>query len=216
MFLDEVGEMPLSVQAKLLRVLEQREVVRVGSVKPRPIDVRILAATNRDLESEVARGRFRQDFYFRLNKFMFHIPPLRERVDEIEPLARLFIHQACHAMGRECDLRLGSEALAILVRYEWPGNIRELKNVIERAYILADDQIEASHIPTDVGVPEVELPEQSAAPPLKVGTSLADAERRLIMATLTHFAGDKRRAAETLGISLKTLYNRLNSYRGAA
>src|SRR5262249_31343937 len=111
---------------------------------------------------------------------------------------------------------IAPDVLARFERYGWPGNVRELRNVLERAFILADDEITLGQVPPEVGVPEVELPEQSASPPLKVGISLADAERRLVLATLSHFAGDKRQAAETLGISLKTLYNRLSTYRGAA
>jgi len=146
--------------------------------------------------------------------FPIAMPPLRERGEDLELLARHFLGQLSEEHGSQKDLT--ADVMERFERYAWPGNVRELKNVLERAFIMADDRIEAVHIPTDVGVPQIELPEQSAAPPLKVGTSLADAERRLIMATLNHYAGDKRRAADTLGISLKTLYNRLNSYRGVA
>jgi DNA-binding NtrC family response regulator len=134
-FLDEVGEMPLSLQAKLLRVIEQREVLRVGALTPRPIDVRFVAATNRDLQQELALGRFRQDLYFRLNGFSIVIPPLRERVEEIEPLARHFVELACKQSGRR-RLDIAKEAVAQLATYDWPGNIRELKNVIDRAVLL--------------------------------------------------------------------------------
>jgi two-component system response regulator AtoC len=214
LFLDEVTEMPMELQVKLLRVLETRNVLRVGGSTPVEVDVRVIAATNRIPAEAVSEGKLREDLYYRLSVFPITLPPLRDRDEDLELLTRRFLAQLAEEHGT--PKHLNAEVLARFERYGWPGNVRELKNVIERAYILADDQIEASHIPADVGVPEVELPEQSAAPPLKVGTSLADAERRLIMATLTHFAGDKRRAAETLGISLKTLYNRLNSYRGAA
>jgi DNA-binding NtrC family response regulator len=214
LFLDEVTEMPMELQVKLLRVLETRNVLRVGGSTPVEVDVRVIAATNRVPAESVSEGKLREDLYYRLSVFPIALPPLRDRDEDLELLTRRFLAQLAEEHGT--PKHLTTEVIARFERYGWPGNVRELKNVIERAYILADDQIEASHIPADVGVPEVELPEQSAAPPLKVGTSLADAERRLIMATLTHFAGDKRRAAETLGISLKTLYNRLNSYRGAA
>jgi DNA-binding NtrC family response regulator len=214
LFLDEVTEMPMELQVKLLRVLETRNVLRVGGSVPVEVDVRVIAATNRLPAEAVSEGKLREDLYYRLSVFPISLPPLRDRDEDLELLTRRFLAQLAEEHGT--PKRITPEVLARFERYAWPGNVRELKNVIERAYILADDEIEASHIPTDVGVPEVELPEQSAAPPLKVGTSLADAERRLIMATLSHFAGDKRRAAETLGISLKTLYNRLNSYRGAA
>jgi transcriptional regulator with GAF, ATPase, and Fis domain len=145
-FLDEVGEMPLSLQAKLLRVIEQREVLRVGALTPRPIDVRFVAATNRDLQQELLLGRFRQDLFFRLNGFSIVIPPLRERVDEIEPLARHFLDIACRQVGRR-RLDLGKDALSQLVTYEWPGNIRELKNVIDRAVLLCSGSvIGAEHV----------------------------------------------------------------------
>jgi DNA-binding NtrC family response regulator len=135
-FLDEVGEMPLSLQAKLLRVLEQREVLRVGSLRPRPIDVRFIAATNRDLDAEILAGRFRQDLFFRLNGIALSIPPLRERLDELEPLAHAFIEQACARTKRPTTPRLSSVALEAMRAYGWPGNIRELRNVMERAVLL--------------------------------------------------------------------------------
>ena len=214
LFLDEITEMPMELQVKLLRVLESNTVLRVGGSAPVEVDVRVIAATNRSPTEAVSEGKLREDLYYRLSVFPITLPPLRDRDEDLELLARRFLAALAEEHGTLKQVQ--PEVLARFERYGWPGNVRELKNVIERAYILADEVIEASHIPADVGVPEVELPEQSAAPPLKVGTSLADAEKRLIMATLTHFAGDKRRAAETLGISLKTLYNRLNSYRGAA
>jgi DNA-binding NtrC family response regulator len=214
LFLDEVTEMPMELQVKLLRVLETHNVLRVGGSTPVEVDVRVITATNRPPADAVSEGKLREDLYYRLSVFPISLPPLRDRDEDLELLTRRFLAQLTEEHGTQ--KRITPEVMARFERYAWPGNVRELKNVIERAYILADEEIEPGHIPTDVGVPEVELPEQSAAPPLKVGTSLADAERRLIMATLTHFAGDKRRAAETLGISLKTLYNRLNSYRGAA
>jgi DNA-binding NtrC family response regulator len=214
LFLDEVTEMPMELQVKLLRVLETRSVLRVGGSTPFEVDVRVITATNRIPAEAVSEGKLREDLYYRLSVFPISLPPLRDRDEDLELLTRRFLAQLAEEHGT--PKRISAEVMLRFERYGWPGNVRELKNVIERAYILADDEIETSHIPTDIGVPEVELPEQSAAPPLKVGTSLADAERRLIMATLSHYAGDKRRAAETLGISLKTLYNRLNSYRGAA
>ena len=214
LFLDEITEMPMELQVKLLRVLETRNVLRVGGSTPVEVDVRVIAATNRLPADALSEGKLREDLYYRLSVFPITLPPLRDRDEDLELLTRRFLAQLAEEHGT--PKQINHEVLTRFERYAWPGNVRELKNVIERAYILADEQIEPAHIPADVGVPEVELPEQSAAPPLKVGTSLADAERRLIMATLTHFAGDKRRAAETLGISLKTLYNRLNSYRGAA
>ena len=147
-FLDEVGEMPHSLQAKLLRVLEQRQVLRIGAVRPRTIDVRLIAATNRDLENEVARGNFRRDLYYRLAATTVVIPPLRERRGEILGLARLFVeHYAARA--RRKPPRMGPDAHDALLNYTWPGNVRELKNVIERAVLLCGEWITAEHLPID-------------------------------------------------------------------
>ena len=148
--LDEVGEMPLALQVKLLRVLEQREVMRVGAVRPRIIDVRFIAATNRNLENEIAVGRFREDLYFRLNGISLSLPPLRERIEEIGPLATVFIEQVCRAMGRASRPRLSPEATETFLRYQWPGNIRELRNVIERAVLLSTGEyIGREHLPVE-------------------------------------------------------------------
>ena len=150
-FLDEVGELPLSTQVKLLRVLEERKVLRVGGLEPRAIDVRFLAATNRDLEAEVVAGRFRQDLYFRLNGVSLVIPPLRERLGELEGLARAFIVQACRQPPvRQQPPALSNEALQRLRQYSWPGNIRELRNLIERAVLLCGDgPILVEHLPVE-------------------------------------------------------------------
>jgi len=149
-FLDEIGELPMTVQVKLLRVLEDRKVMRVGGIKPTRIDVRFVAATNRDVETEVARGRFRQDLYFRLAGITLTIPPLRERVDEIAGLARLFLDQASGNLGRTEPLRLSRDALRLLEGYAWPGNIRELRNMIERAALLCvGDAITPEHLPVE-------------------------------------------------------------------
>jgi DNA-binding NtrC family response regulator len=166
LFLDEVGEMPLPMQAKLLRVLEMRQVTRVGATRPVPVDVRFVAATNRDLDEEVASKAFREDLYFRLNGFALEIPPLRERVDEIEPLARHFLDQACRQQGRQAAL--SDDALAWLQRYPWPGNIRELRNVVERALLLCTgDVITREHLPAHKaaapGESPLSLPGQAAA-----------------------------------------------------
>jgi DNA-binding NtrC family response regulator len=138
-FLDEIGELPMSVQVKLLRVLEERKVLRVGALKARPIDVRFVAATNRDLEAEVARGTFRRDLFYRLNGVSLFVPPLRERIAEIAPLARGFIAEACKRLGRLREPALGPEVRGMLEGYPWPGNVRELRNVCERAVLLCGD-----------------------------------------------------------------------------
>jgi transcriptional regulator with PAS, ATPase and Fis domain len=149
-FLDEVGEMPLAMQAKLLRVIEKREVLRVGALKVRPIDVRFLSATHRDLESEVKRGSFRQDLYFRLNGVTIVLPPLRERKDEIEPLAEHFLRDLSAYAGTKRVPKLTQGARQLLAAYRWPGNIRELRNVMERALLLAgESDIDVEHLPAE-------------------------------------------------------------------
>lgn len=136
-FLDEIGELPLNMQVKLLRVIQEREIKRVGGVKPIHLDVRILAATNRDLEEMLKEGRFREDLYYRLMVFPIRVPPLRERMDDISGLTELFLRQLNQKYGT--DKRFSREALQILLEYQWPGNIRELKNVVERAYIISSE-----------------------------------------------------------------------------
>ena len=228
-FLDEIGEMPASLQTKVLRAIENREITRVGALKGRPIDVRFIAATNRDLETEVDRQRFRQDLYFRLNGISLTIPPLRERVDEIEPLARQFLADAtaAGAPGRRVP-RLSVEALEILRGYSWPGNIRELRNAIERALVLCDSaEITAEHLPVEkmrsttrrasdrAGVPALETTQSvpaPAVPGVPPGMELSSrdlAERERIFAVLAECAGSQTAAAEKLGISRGTLIARL-------
>ncbi|WP_437809294.1 sigma 54-interacting transcriptional regulator [Sorangium sp. So ce1078] len=166
LFLDEIGELPLAFQAKLLRVLEDRKVLRIGGRTPRRIDLRFVAATNRDLEAEIARGAFRQDLYFRLNGISLVVPPLRERVAEIGPLAGRFLEEACRQLEQGSAPRISAEALAVLEAYSWPGNVRELRNVIERAVVLcAGDSVEPADLPPHLaygGAP----PLSGSAPPL--------------------------------------------------
>jgi transcriptional regulator with GAF, ATPase, and Fis domain len=171
-FLDEVGELPLSMQAKLLRVVEERVVTRVGGLESRALDVRFISATNRDLEAEVARGGFRQDLFFRLNGIALVIPPLRERLDEIEGLCESFV--AAASRGRARRPRLAPEALARLQAYSWPGNIRELRNVIDRATLLCGDgDITPRHLPLEkMNAPvTARAPARSAAPPVPLPSS---------------------------------------------
>jgi two-component system response regulator AtoC len=198
LFLDEVGELPLPVQAKLLRVLEAREVLRVGAVSPRPLDVRFIAATNRDLETEVAHGRFRADLLFRLDGIRLKVPPLRERAQDIPALAALFLAEFCRRESWPAPA-LSEEALAAMGRHSWPGNVRELRNAVERAALMCRDQrIRAADLalPVDV-VDEAEVdPEVS--------------QRERILAALAACAGNQSRAAERLGISRRTLINRLD------
>jgi DNA-binding NtrC family response regulator len=234
-FLDEIGEMPMALQAKLLRVLEQREVMRVGALKPRQIDVRFISATNRDLEEEIGKGRFRRDLFFRLNGISITLPPLRQRVDEIEPLAQLFLKTACEQIHRSPVPRLSPQVVELLVRYSWPGNIRELRNMIERAILLSTgNTIQIEHLPVEkLQGPVVPLRGTSGyggaegvtfpgSAPSVVGKATEPAtstlppadgdEKRRIMSALERCAGNQTKAAQLLGISRRTLVTRLKEY----
>jgi transcriptional regulator with PAS, ATPase and Fis domain len=212
LFLDEIGEMPLAVQAKLLRVLEQREVLRVGALHARPIDVRFVAATNRDLGEQMARGAFRRDLYYRLNGVSLVIPPLRERRSEIQALASRFAAAAAQAIGRPHPPALSEPALARLLSHDWPGNIRELRNAIERAVLLADDVISVEQLPLEAaGTPAFAAP----APPLPatgLHHELGHVERERIIAAFEQCGGNQSRTAVVLGISRGTLAARLKAY----
>jgi DNA-binding NtrC family response regulator len=211
--LDEVTEMPIELQVKLLRVLETGTILRVGGSETIPVDVRVIAATNRDPSAAVRDNVLREDLYYRLNVFPIHLPPLRERGKDVELLAEYFL--AGVNVREESDKRLSPEARQALRVYPWPGNVRELKNAVERAAILADGVIGPEIIPAG-GAPAVEVAAGNGSVlHVRVGSSLDDVERRIILATLQEYEGDKKRTAETLGISLKTLYTRLNLYEAA-
>ena len=204
-FLDEVAELPLGIQAKLLRVLERREVQRVDSAEARSVDVRFIASTNRDLRALVAEGAFREDLYFRLNGITIEIPPLRERQPEIEGIARDLLTKACAEAGR-APLDLGREAIARLESYEWPGNVRELKNAIERAVLLsAGAAIDPQAVPAGEHVGD-------AAAGARLRQDLAAFERQRIVEALETCAGNQTKAAQLLGISRRTLVSRLGEY----
>jgi transcriptional regulator with PAS, ATPase and Fis domain len=219
-FLDEIGELPLELQAKLLRVIEDRHVWRVGALKPRPIDVRFISATNRVLEHEIANGRFRQDLYFRLNGMVVKVPPLRERRREIASLAQLFVRKTSAALGvGECP-RLTSETLALFEQYAWPGNVRELRNAIERAVLLSGElEIRPEHLPFG---PTTELPALSSRrddpertdrhPPVALHDQIDELERQGILDALAACGGNQSAAARRLGISRSTLIARLDRY----
>ena len=206
LFLDEVVEMPIELQVKLLRVLETGSFMRIGSNQELHTDVRIVAATNRDPETAIAAGKLRLDLYHRLNVFPLKIPALRERGEDIALLARHFLDEF-NRTHDTCKV-LSPRALSVLAGYHWPGNVRELRNFMQRAYILSDQQIEAHAL--DPGPAQCTATALTLAIP--VGTSLADVDRRLIFATLDLCGGVKKHAADLLGISLKTLYNRLEEY----
>ena len=222
-FLDEVGELPLALQAKLLRVIEAREIVRVGGVRPRKIDVRFIAATNRDLEAEVQRGAFRRDLYFRLNGMTLVIPPLRERPLDLPRLARQLVIDLARQVDPRRRPALSDEALAVLTRHAWPGNVRELRNVIERALLLCDS---TTITPAHLGIVA-----DPAAPPVAAiarhdsardGKAIdgrviepagaQDPERVRVLEALAACAGNQSRAARRLGISRKVLIARLDAY----
>ena len=222
LFLDEVGELPLSTQAKLLRVIETREVTRVGAVKGRTIDVRFLAATNRVLEDEVARGAFRQDLYYRLNGISLLIPPLRARVDEIEPLAQAFVENAAK-MSDHPPVKLSPAAIKLLLSYAWPGNIRELRNTIERALLLSTgDAITPEDLPlekmrgTPVSMERVSEPAMASRSAQSFAVASLDDESRLdyerIVESLSLCSGNQTRAAKLLGMSRRTFCARLKAY----
>ena len=206
LFLDEVIEMPIELQVKLLRVLETGTFMRIGSNQELHTDVRIVAATNRDPESAIAEGKLRLDLFHRLNVFPLRIPSLRERGPDVELLARHFLDEfnAAHGTAKQ----LSARTLAALGGYHWPGNVRELRNFMQRAYILSDQLIDADTLAP--GPAQCTATALTLAVP--VGSSLADVDRKLIFATLELCGGVKKRAADLLGISLKTLYNRLEEY----
>jgi DNA-binding NtrC family response regulator len=212
LFLDELTEMPVELQVKLLRVLETEKLQRVGGYEQVRVDVRVVAATNRDPEEAAAAGKLREDLLYRLLVFPIRLPPLRERPDDVELLASHFL-DALNAEAKTSK-RFSPACLEQLREHSWPGNVRELKNVVESAFILASDRIQ------EVGLPAARArPARTSARDhisVEVGSSMADANRRLILATLAHCQGDKQKTAKILGISLKTLYNRLNAFESEA
>lgn len=207
LFLDEITEMPIELQVKLLRVLETGELSRIGGDQPVEVDVRVLAASNRDPQKAVHDGKLREDLLYRLSVFPIQMPPLRDRGDDIELLATYFLAQLNERQGT--SKHLTEETAKRLLDHTWPGNVRELKNIVHRAFIMAEQEITPRCLPREVGG------ESGALRSLhfQVGTSISEVERRLIMATLELHGGNKRKTADILGVSLKTLYNRLNTYR---
>ena len=201
-FLDEIGDLPLSLQAKLLRVIEAHQLTRLGATRPRQLDVRFIAATNRDLPREVEAGRFRQDLFYRLNAMTVTVPPLRERPTEIEPLARLFADDACKRFGMPAKA-LSAAAIAALKDHSWPGNVRELRNTVERAVLLcAGPIVEPSHLGPLVTVP---APRSNTPAAPQSPTS----ERARIERALAEAGGNQSRAAEALGIPRRTLVRKI-------
>ena len=208
LFLDEISEIPVENQAKFLRVLENHRVRRVGGDEEIQVNVRVIAATNWNLLKAIELNRFRQDLYYRLNHINIDLPPLRDRKEDIPALAQAFLADAAERYNKPFR-SLSREAMALLLDYSWPGNIRELKNVIERAVVFCEHkEIEPDYIKESLK----EKPTDPGMFSLAVGTSLEEAERVLILKTLRSTGGNKSKAAKLLGISLKTFYNKLNKY----
>jgi two-component system, NtrC family, response regulator AtoC len=214
-FLDEVGELPLEIQPKLLRVIEDKVVTRVGALRGKAIDVRFVAATNRDLEAEVKAGRFRQDLYFRLSGFQLRIPSLRERPADILEIAAAFLHQGARALGLPATPKLSVLARDILLGYSWPGNVRELRNVVERAVLLCGEgEILPEHLPTEKMQERVTLFGEDGANASRDSLldALAQREADAIRDALAQCGGNQTRAARLLGISRGTLLKRMSNH----
>ena len=213
-FLDEIGEMSATMQAKLLRVLQEREIQRVGGEQTLKVDVRVVAATNRDLETEVARGRFREDLFYRLNVMAIPVPPLRSRLDDIPLLAYHFLKQYA-GQNRKPAKAFSPMAMDMLLKYNWPGNVRELENAVERAVVLmTGDHVTEKQLPLNIiqKYPDQEAAAVMAIPSTDGNRPLEEIEREAILATLEAVGGNKSEAARRLGITRKTLHNKLKSY----
>jgi two-component system, NtrC family, response regulator AtoC len=214
LFLDEIGELPLHMQTKLLHAIEDKEIRPIGGEQGRRVDTRIVAATNRNLDEMVRQGRFREDLYFRLSMFRIHLPPLRERTGDIRGLIAFFLRNLQAAEGREA-LSIDPEAEEILLAYRWPGNLRQLENVINRAHILADSNlITVADLPPEI---TRDLPAGgTAGMAMPAGGYLRDqlrqVEVRIVVRTLEETGGDRRAAAQRLGIGLSSLYRKLEEF----
>src|SRR5512143_1703486 len=220
LLLDEIGDMPVGTQAKLLRVLEDSRIRRLGGKSEIEVDVRVVASTNKPLEESLRKGEIREDLYYRINVFRVHLPPLRERKEDIAPLCDALLDSLNRKHGcKVTDVQ--PEVMQAFQSYHWPGNVRELRNILERAVVIAGEgTVSTAHLPLDFGVSEPERrPSESADPNevrLRVGTTVDEGEKALILKTLEHTRNNKTRAAEILGISLKTLDNKLKEYGSAA
>lgn len=218
LFLDEITEMSVDMQVRLLRVLETGRFTRIGADEETAVDVRVIAASNGDLHTAVATGKLREDLMYRLCVIPLSIPPLRDRDGDALLLAAMFLARLNEANGTAKTL--AAEALRKIASYHWPGNVRELKNVVHRGYVMSDDEVQVDVGRAAAAVAAVPIKQDEPAAgdevAIPIGTSLDLAERALILATLRSLDGSKSKAAQTLGISLKTLYNRLHAYGGIA
>ncbi len=208
LFLDEVGELTPAIQAKLLRFIQEGEIYRVGGKEPIRVDIRLICATNRDIEKEVQVGHFREDLYYRINTIVATVPPLRRRKEDIPALIQYFLNsneQAYLNRGRQMD----ADAIQMMTTYEWPGNIREMQNVCERMQILSEGHtIMINDIPDHIRNPQ----SQDSLTEYDPTITLGELEKRYILKALSHFDGNKTQAAQALGITIKTLYNKLHEY----
>lgn len=208
LFLDEIGELSPAIQAKLLRFIQEGEIYRVGGKDPIQVDIRLICATNRDLEKEVQIGNFREDLYYRINTIVASVPPLRRRKEDIPALINHFLSSNDHGFvnrGRQMD----EEAMKIMMNYDWPGNIRELQNACERLQILSEGHIiMVNDLPENIRNPENRDETAEYDPTITLG----ELEKRYILKALSHFDGNKTQAAQALGITIKTLYNKLHEY----
>ena len=208
LFLDELGELSPGIQAKLLRFIQEGEIYRVGGKEPIKVDIRLISATNKELEVEVQKDTFREDLFYRINTITAHVPPLRRRKDDIALLVDHFLSKGPHSYlnrGRQ----VSEEAMQMLLKYDWPGNIRELQNICERLQILADGSLVLpADLPDYIQNPEKKISSDDYEP----GVTLHELERRYILKALNYFDGNKTQAANGLGITIKTLYNKLHEY----
>ena len=209
LFLDEIGEMALGIQAKLLRFLQEGEFYRIGGKRPIKVDVRVVSATNRDLETEVKGNRFREDLFYRLNTITLRMPPLRKRKEDIPMLVDYFLKNSRFGGSAHQIKRIDPRVMEVFQNYDWPGNIRELQNTIERLKILAENnEIRLDDIPFSIRMPK----SKSESSDFTLDMPLEEVEKSHILRTLTYNHGNKTKTAQSLGITIKTLYNKLHRY----
>ena len=209
LLLDEITEMDYQLQSKLLRVLQEREIDRIGGMNPVPVDVRFLATTNRDIEKQIKDGKFREDLHYRLNVIPFHLSPLRERKEDIPLLAKYFVEKYCELDNRSVK-GLTDEAIATLIEMPWKGNVRELENIIERAVLMCKEDLISNK---DLFLTEKDRQPNFVTQTIAPAVSLREIEKNVILNTLDHTNGNRTHAAEILGISVRTLRNKMNEYR---
>ena len=209
LFLDEIGELSLGIQAKLLRFLQEGEFYRIGGKRPIKVDVRIVSATNRDLEKEVKEGRFREDLFYRFNTITLRMPSLRKRKEDIPALVEYFLKSSRFGGAAMQIRKIDPRVIDVLMNYTWPGNVRELQNTIERLKILAENnEIRLDDIPFNIRMPKTKLENSDFA----IDMPLEEVEKHHILRALTFNHGNKTKTAQSLGITIKTLYNKLHRY----